>query len=155
VARPTLWDTTHVGFESAFDPLLTLVCFAVPLLRGDHSATCPRVRALAAVVVALLVVPLWDWAAITRVGAYAFDCDYRYWPPSRARAASVVLVGIAVAVAGAFARPDPNHPPIWALAMLGGAFVIWGVIGFLDVVAQNRKGDRAPPPPPRYSDPRS
>ena len=111
-------------------------------------------RALVAIIVALLAVPLWDWAAITRIGAYAFDCDYRYWPLSRARTASVVLLVIAVAVAGAFAHPDPNDPPIWALAMLGGALVTWGVIGFLDVLAQNRKGDRTPPPPPRYSDPR-
>ena len=109
-------------------------------------------KALIATGLALLIIPLWDWASVTRMGIYATNCDYRYWPLSKARLISVLALIVSVALVGTFA--DASDPPIWLLLVAGLALVTWGLVGFADVWAQNRKGYRAPPPPPQYSDPR-
>ena len=36
-----------------------------------------------------------------------------YWPLSRSRTASVILLAIAVTITGLFVKPNPVDPPLW------------------------------------------
>ena len=95
----------------------------------------------------LLIVPVWDWAALTRLAAYYTDFDYRHWPMTRLRLMSVLLLVAALILVGVFATP--GHPPLWPLLLAVIALAAWAIIAVLDVNAQRRTGYRNPP---RYSD---
>ena len=110
-------------------------------------------RVVLSVVIAIIAVPIWDWAAMGRIGLFASDCDYRYWPLSKSRIASVLVLFMAACIIGIVATSESNNSPIWALVVGAAALFVWAVVGFMDVLAQNRSGYRAPVPPPRYSDP--
>ena len=101
------------------------------------------------IAIAVVAVVLCDWLAVTRCGAYFADFDYRYWPPSRSRVLSVVLLAGTAATIAAFMRPDPVNPPLWPLAVGGPVVVVWMVVAILDMLAQRRAGYQTPP---RYSD---
>ena len=101
------------------------------------------------IVIAAVVVVLCDWLAVTRGGAYFTDFDYRYWPLSRSRLVSLVLLVGTVATMAAFVRPDPVNPPLWPIGVGGVAVVVWMVVAIRDVFAQRRVGYQTPP---RYSE---
>jgi hypothetical protein len=94
-------------------------------------------------IVILLIVPVLDWLAVTRLAAYYTDFDYRYWPPTLARIASVVFVITAYVPCIVFA--DPDNPPLWVLIPVTASLTIWGVVAVSDVRAQRKTGYRTPP----------
>jgi hypothetical protein len=110
-------------------------------------------NAVIAPLASAVAVVLWDWAGTSGLARYArlFDFDYRYWPPSKARIASLALLWLAATICALFAHPNPEKPSIWILFVIGPALILWSVIGLLDFFAQSRTGYRKPPS--RYSDP--
>ena len=85
-----------------------------------------------------------DWLATTSAGAQAWSFDYRYWPMSKSRLASVVPLAVSVAAMGLFVRPDPNNPPLWWFFVIGPPLVIWFAVCWVDFLAQRRAGYREP-----------
>ncbi|MGN6820247.1 MAG: hypothetical protein ACTHJR_16410 [Sphingomonas sp.] len=88
---------------------------------------------------ALIVIgiPLFDWLSVTGPAARITSFDYAYWPPSKARIASLVLLA-----AGLLVTLLISHPPndsLWKLVPAGIGLVIHGVIGWLDVLRQKRE----------------
>ena len=80
----------------------------------------------------------------------AWSFDYRYWPLSRSRTASVILLAIAVTITGLFVKPNPVDPPLWWLLLIAPALLIWLAVTWADFMAQRRAGYRERP---RYSEP--
>lgn len=91
----------------------------------------------------------WDWLGVTRMGANTTSFDYRYWPLSRPRLISIVLLAGTVAVIAVFVRPDPVNPPVWPIVVGAVALGVWAVVAIHDWFAQRRVGYREPP---RYSE---
>ena len=75
--------------------------------------------------------------------------DYRYWPLSKSRIISLILVIIAAAVVMLSSQADPQDPRDWPVVFAALALLIWWVVTWLDFMAQRRTGYREPP---RYSD---
>ncbi len=91
----------------------------------------------------VLIVPVWDWLGLSRASSAYIDFDYRYWPLSRPRLISVLVLMLAVIPVCAFANPD--HPPLWTLMIAFIALAAWAIIALRDVKAQHRTGYRDPP----------
>jgi len=100
------------------------------------------------VVATIAGVVVWDWLGATRLGAYATRFDYRYWPLSRSRIVSIILLAGTIAAIAVFMHPDPVNPPIWPVVAGGAAFTVWGIVVSLDWFAQRREAHREPS---RYS----
>lgn len=101
------------------------------------------------IVSAVVGVGLWDWLTVTRIGAYFTSFDYRYWPLSRWRFLSALVLAGTVAAIAVFMRPDPINPPMWPLIAGGCALAIWMTVAIRDVSAQRRVGYQTPS---RYSE---
>lgn len=97
------------------------------------------------IVVPMLIAPLWDWLGVTRIASYYTDFDYRYWPLTRLRLISVLLLPATAIPVGVFASP---HPPLWPLILFTIANAAWTIIALRDINVQRRTGYRNPP---RYS----
>jgi hypothetical protein len=97
----------------------------------------------------ILLVVFFDWLFFTRVGGYFSDFDYRYWPLSRARMVSLLIVITSIESLVIYVHPDPENPPMWALVPLGIVMIFWITVGYRDIWIQGRTGYRNPP---RYSD---
>jgi hypothetical protein len=85
---------------------------------------------------------LYDWLSITRSAAFYTDFDYRYFPLSKMRMATLGLV--AAAFLFAFLSINPANPPMLPLVLAGVALAIHGVVGQVDLLAQRRTGYRTP-----------
>ena len=83
-------------------------------------------------IVIMLFVALWDWVAMDRFAGYFFGNPYRYWPLTRPRLASVVLLEIA-AVSGCF---FPDRYLFWWLALFLITLGLWSVIAFRDITTK-------------------
>ena len=94
----------------------------------------------------LLVAIACDWVAVTRLGAYVSDFDYRYWPLSGPRQLGLAALLVALAYAWLVGG---TIPPLLLLVPCILLFAIWGVGAVRDVDAQRRVGYQEPP---RYSD---
>ena len=68
------------------------------------------------IVVAMVAVPIWDWAAMGRIGLLALDCDYQYWPLSKSRIASVLLLFVAACGIGIVGNQRVEQPADVGLA---------------------------------------
>lgn len=90
-----------------------------------------------------------DWLGVERMASMATSFDYRYWPLSKSRVSSLILLIVATAVVALSPRPDPRNPLDWPLVFAGLALVAWGAVAWLDFMAQRRAGYRKPP---RYGD---
>jgi hypothetical protein len=104
-----------------------------------------------AILVLIVAVPLFDWGMMSRL-ALTSHYDYRYWPLSSVRLASVILVFCACMPA-ALLIANHSKPPTWVAIPVCIVFTIWGGVGLIDLKAQMRRGERTTPTPPRYSDP--
>jgi hypothetical protein len=114
------------------------------------SATFPRVNVAITIVICALVVIGCDWVAAGRLASTAPSFDYRYWPPSKWRIFSLVLVSIATSVIILSPAPDPQKPLDGPLGFFFIAVIVWGLVTWLDFMRQRRDGYRQPL---RYSDP--
>ena len=103
--------------------------------------------------VALTVVGvgLADWLLFTRVGGFfCGEFDYRYWPLSKARLLSLLVMLCTVLWFVLFGpRPDPVNPPMWAIIPLVLVLILHIIVGYRDIFIQRRIGYRRPP---RYVD---
>ncbi|RUN76096.1 hypothetical protein EJC47_13300 [Sphingomonas sp. TF3] len=99
---------------------------------------------LSVVLFTVVVVPLWDWLGVTRMGAYATSFDYRYWLLSKARWISVFLLAFTVAGMGFFGQPT-SAAPLWPLVVMVLAIANWAYVAGRDVLLQKRVGYRIPP----------
>jgi hypothetical protein len=107
------------------------------------------VNVIGSIGLTMLLVSLFDWLFITRVAGYFSDFDYRYWPLSRIRLASLLALICTVALLVIFVRPNPDNPPLWVLIPFGIVLILWISVGYRDIAIQRRTGYRTPP---RYSD---
>jgi hypothetical protein len=98
--------------------------------------------------ITILVVCVMDWLFITRIAAYFTDFDYQYWPLSRVRIASVLLMISMLGSLLIFVPSDPVNPPLWVLIPFGVVMIGYVVVGYRDILIQRRAGYRTPP---RYS----
>ena len=86
---------------------------------------------------ALVGVPIYDWLVTTRVGAYLTSFDYQYWPLTRLRSISVLLLA-----AGVFASFAILHPPddrVWPLLIFFPPLILHGAVACADVFKQRRE----------------
>jgi drug/metabolite transporter (DMT)-like permease len=144
-------------------PLAAVISAALPVLLSLFTEGLPKPTQLAGFVLALLAVWLlsgmgWRWqtavprqelayAAVAGAGFALFfifidrvEAGSLFWPLTAARAASVSLLIIWVAVRREWVRPSPNQLPIIALAgvldALGNAFFALAArLGRLDIAA--------------------
>ena len=96
---------------------------------------------LTVVVCIVLVIPI-DWVAVSRAGDFATSFDYRYWPLSKLRIGSLILVAAAAAIVVLAQPPDPQNPLDGPLALVIVALVIWALVAWLDFMRQRRAGYR-------------
>ena len=80
----------------------------------------------------MLFVALWDWVAMDRFAGQFFGNPYRYWPLTRPRLASVLLLEIAAASGGFF----PDRYLFWWLALFLITLVPWSIIAFRDITTK-------------------
>jgi len=86
-----------------------------------------------------------DWLAAGRVAAYYSDFEYRFWPLSKHRAISVVLMAIVV-----FATVYRGlGTPLWEIIPFGAALSFW-IGAILADVTKQRREYVSPPPSDRY-----
>lgn len=102
--------------------------------------------------VSIALVIGFDWVATDSMGAKATSFDYRHWPLSKARIFSIILLSISVTITVLFRMADPKDPPLWPLFLNGPPLLIWGLVAWIDFLAQRRNGHREPP---RYPEPDS
>jgi hypothetical protein len=96
-----------------------------------------------------LVAVLFDWAGAGKVALLLSGFDYRYWPPSKPRAASVLVLWIST-IPGAVFALRRGEAPMWPVLCFGVGLIVWAVVSFVDLIEQQRSGYRRPG---RYSDP--
>jgi hypothetical protein len=108
------------------------------LLGRSWFASFGFVHALLTIVACVAGVIGFDWLATTSAGAKAWSFDYRYWPMSKPRMASVILLAVAVTAQGLFMKPDPDNPPVWWIFLLGPSLVIWLATFWVDFLHQRR-----------------
>ena len=100
------------------------------------------------VILAVVLVLVFNWLFIGKVTAAFADFDYRYWPPSWPRIITLVLA--AITAAGSAIIFTPGKMPLWPLLVWAFVFGIWMFVAVDDVARQRQRGYRTPP---RYSDP--
>lgn len=88
------------------------------------------------VIAAIVVALVYDWLGVTGSAARFTSFDYRYWPMSKIRQGSVLLL----IVTGAFfaATINPDHPSVIPLVILAAAMAFHGYIAVQDMFAQRR-----------------
>ena len=100
------------------------------------------------IVVVVLCVPIvaaWDWAGVSRVGSMMTTFDYQYWPLSKLRLGSLVLLMLAASAVG-LSSPEKNLSLMDVpLDLAVVALIIWGIVAWLDLMAQRRLGRRELP----------
>jgi hypothetical protein len=85
----------------------------------------------AAIICIILCVPAFDWAGMARLSVF---CDlYEYWPLTRLRIASLVLLE-AAAISAVLV---PAHLRLWALLFVLIAAIAWLIVGLHDVFTQS------------------
>jgi hypothetical protein len=90
-----------------------------------------------------------DWLATGRMASMATSFDYRYWPPTKLRIFSLVLVAIAAATTVLSPASGRQNTLDWTLLFAIFALGTWWLVTLLDFMAQRRTGYREPS---RYSD---
>lgn len=98
--------------------------------------------------IAAVFVPVVDWGMSWRISD--FYSDYRYWPLSPTRLASIIMLALAGFATVAFGRVQSQNPAGWTTPVIAAALVIWGIVRVADIAAHRRTGSRLPP---TYSEP--
>jgi len=98
---------------------------------------------------ALVIVSVADWLFFTRIGSFFADFDYRYWPLSKSRLFSLLVIMGLVGSMFLFVKPNPDNPSMWVLIPFGVALIAHLFVGYRDLFSQRRSGYRSPP---RYVD---
>ena len=99
---------------------------------------------LVAALVAIIAVPIWDRACLYRASLGASGADYRYWPLSKARLASLGLLFLMVWLVLTFSGHCLDYDGKLRLFLVaGGAVLVWAIVAFLDVIAQSRRANSA------------
>ena len=80
----------------------------------------------------VLFVLLWDWVTMDKFAREFFGNPYRYWPLTRPRLASVLLLEIAAVSACFF----PDRYFFWWLALFLITLIPWSVIAFRDITTK-------------------
>ena len=80
---------------------------------------------------------------MSRIGAFATSFDYQYWPLSKARWASVLLL-MAMVPGTVFAAQSGTDVPPWWLIIVLLAAMIWGWVGCADCFSEKRAAHRSP-----------
>ncbi len=94
-------------------------------------------KQLLSVLAVVFVVPLFDCMMMNNNFRSAFLPNYRYWPLSKARIASVLVV----IVAWSFVlTSNVTDPPTWLLDVFIAPAVIWVSVAVIDMMAQNHRG---------------
>ena len=100
------------------------------------------------VILAVLGVAVCDWVLVGRLAALATDFDYRYWPMTWPRVATLLLAIITASVSALVV--EPRNMPAWLLLIWAVVFGLWAVVAVDEIGRQRALGYRAPP---RYSEP--
>jgi peptidoglycan/LPS O-acetylase OafA/YrhL len=106
------------------------------------------VRELETITLAVLGVAVCDWAFMGKLGAMSTDIDYRYWPLTWPRLATLVVAATTAAVSALFLTP--GDMPLWPFLVWVLVFGLWIFVAVDEIARQRAIGYRIPP---RYSDP--
>ena len=91
-----------------------------------------------ALVAALVGVPAYDWLMVTSSAARMPSFDYRYWPMSRWRIATITLLAAGIFFTILFMKPPESARHLWILLPAGVALLLHGGIAMIDIFAQRR-----------------
>ena len=100
---------------------------------------------------AIFGVPVYDWLMVSSIAAKMTSFEYRYWPLSKSRIASVAF--LSASVFSSFAIVDLFEPDggLWPLVPVFAALVVHGGVAIADIFRQR---DLYVPPEPsdRYGE---
>ena len=95
-------------------------------------------RELETVIYVVVGVAVTDWVLVGRLAALFTDFEYRYWPPSWPRVATLAMVTTTAAVSAvAF---TPGEMPHWPLLIWMVVFGLWMIVAVDDIGRQRALG---------------
>jgi hypothetical protein len=109
--------------------------------------TLSLMEAAKSVLSAVALVALFDWLAVTRWAALFGDLEYRYFPPTLRRLASILVVTVTASVSAL--TLSPGNMPVWPVFIWALVLGLWMFVAVDDIARQRAIGRRTPK---RYSE---
>lgn len=91
---------------------------------------------LSAFAISVIGVPTYDWLMVTGSAARFTSFDYRYWPPTRLRVTSVIVLSLACLVTFSLMHPPEPDDRLWLLLPAIIALCFHGAVAVIDMSRQ-------------------